>query len=79
MGEVCKDKDRLFFHIHKWIRKKYLNINVSKAYQNTDIPSKIITVNTLIFVNFLHCSFNTCVSNSEFPSVLKQSNVIPIF
>ena len=56
-----------------------LNLDVSKACQDTDIPSKIIKENADIFASFLQSSFNTSVSNSEFPSVLKQANITPVF
>ena len=54
-------------------------VNVSKACQDTNIPSKIIKENANIFASFLHSSFNTSVTNSEFPPVLKQANITPIF
>ena len=55
-----------------------MNLDVSKACQDTDIPSKIIKENADIFASFLHSSFNTSVTNSEFPSVLKQTNITPV-
>ena len=61
------------------IIRDILNLDVSKACQNTDIPSKIIKENADIFASFLHSSFNTSVTNSEFPSVLKQANITPVF
>ena len=56
-----------------------MNLDVSKACQGTDIPSKIIKENADIFASFLHSSFNTSVTNSDFPSVLKQANITPVF
>ena len=56
-----------------------MNLDVSIACQDTDIPFKIIKENADIFVSFLHSSFNTSVTNSEFPSVLKQANITPVF
>ena len=61
------------------IFRKSLNLDVSKACQDTDIPSKFIKENADIFASFLHSSFNTSVTNSEFPSVLKQANITPVF
>ena len=61
------------------IFRDILNLDVSKACQDTDIPSKIIKENADIFASFLHSSFNTSVTNSEFPSVLKQANITPVF
>ena len=56
-----------------------MNLDVSKACQDTDIPSKIVNENADIFASFLHTSFNTSVTNSEFPSVLKQTNITCMF
>ena len=55
------------------------NLDVSKACQDTDIPSKIIKENADIFASFLHSIFNTYVTNSEFTLVLKQANITPVF
>ena len=56
-----------------------LNLSVSKACQDTDIPSKIVKENTDNFSSTLHSSFNRFVINSEFPSLLKQDNITPVF
>ena len=61
------------------IFRQILNLDVSRACQGTDIPSKIVKENADIFASFLHSSFNTSVTNSEFPSVLKQANITPVF
>ena len=64
-------KQKLFWEI--------LNLDVSKASQDTDIFSKIFKENADIFASFLHSSFNTSITISEFPSVLKQVNITPVF
>ena len=61
------------------IFSEVLNLDVSKACQDTDIPSKIIKENADIFTSFLHSSFNTSATNLEFPSVLKQANIPHFF
>ena len=61
------------------VSRDILNLDVSKACQDTDIPSKIIEESADIFASFLCSSFNTSVTNSEFPSVLKQANITPVF
>ena len=45
------------------------------------IPSYIVLPweNGDIFATYLHCSFNTSVTNSEFTSVLKQASITPLF
>ena len=85
IGEVCKErkKKHAAFSFSKVAKeeifREILNLDVSKACQDTDIPSKIIKENADIFASFLHSSFNTSVTNSEFPSVLKQANITPFF
>ena len=84
-GEVCKERKRKHaaFSFSKVAMEEIfrddLDLDVSKACQDTDVPSKIIKENTDIFASFLHSSFNTPVTNSEFPSVLKQANITPVF
>ena len=56
-----------------------MSLDVSKASQDTDIPSRIIKENAGIFAIFLHSSFNMSVTKSEFPSALKQANITPVF
>ena len=82
IGEVCKEKKHVYFLFsevaNEEIRREILNLDVSKACQGTDILSKIIKENASIFASFLHSSFNTSVTSSEFPSVLKQANITPV-
>lgn len=46
------------------------NLNQSKASQDTDVPTKVIKINTDIFTDFI-CSF--------FPYILKLVQVTPVF
>ena len=83
IGEVCKEKyDSLFLFTgidKEEILKEILNLDASKACQDTDVPTKILKENADIFADFLHASFNEFVKKSEFPSVLKQANITPVF
>ena len=83
IGEVCKEKcdnPFLFTGIDKEkILKEILNLDTSKACQDTDVPTKILKENADIFADFLHTSFNEFVKKSEFPSALKLANVTPVF
>ena len=60
----------LLFHFQKSLTEDLfsdiLNLHVSKIFQDTDIPSKIIKESADIFASILHSSFNTPVTNSEF-------------
>ena len=59
----CVDTDEIL--------KEILNLDASKACQDSDIPSRIIKENVDIFTDFLHCSFSNLIHQSEFPSILK--------
>ena len=85
IGEVCNErkKKHAVFSFSKVTKeeifREILNLDVSKACQDTDIPSKIIKENADIFASFVHSSFNTSVTNSEFLSILKQANITSVF
>ena len=70
IGEVRNErkKKHVAFSFSKVTKEEIfraiLNLDVSKAWQDTDIPSKIIKENADIFASFLHSSFNTSVTNS---------------
>ena len=71
--EVCKVPSK------DGILKDILKLDVSKACQDTDTPSKIFKQNEDIFPSFLYSSFNTSVTNTGFLSVLKLVNIISVF
>ena len=68
---MCVDKDEIL--------KEILNLDLSKACQDSDIPSGIIKKNADIFTDFLHSSFNNSIHQSELPSILKLENITPVF
>ena len=72
IGELFKEKfdsPSLFTRIDKEeILKEILDLDTSKACQDTDVPTKILKENAGIFADFLHASFNEFVKKSEFPS-----------
>ena len=82
IGEVCKEKSDspfLFTGIDKEeVLKEIQNLDASKACQDIDVPTKIFKENANIFADFLHASFNEFVK-TEFPSVLKQANITPVY
>ena len=85
IGEVCKERTKknaafLFSKVAKEeIFREILNLDIPKACQDTDIPSEIIKEKADTFARFLYSNFNKSVTNSEFPSVLKQTNITPVF
>ena len=60
------------------IEKEIENIDTSKAFQNDDIPSKIIKQNCDIFSRIIHNQFNNSLETSVFPEELKNADVIPV-
>ena len=81
IGEVCKKNPQFSFRCvdKDEILKEILNLDASKACQDSDIPSRIIKENADIFTDILHSSFNNSIYQSEFPSILKLANITPVF
>ena len=61
------------------IGKLLINLNARKSSQKSDIPIKQITDNLDIFSQVMTKYFNDTVNTSEFPSVMKLADVIPVF
>ena len=65
IGEVCKEKyDSLFLFTgidKEEILKEILNLDASKACQDTDVPTKVFKENPDIFADFSHPNFNEFV------------------
>ena len=60
------------------IKKKILNLEVKKACQDTDIPTKIIRENCDIFADFIVQNFNNGIASSAFPASVKNANITPV-
>ena len=63
----------------KEIFQEIVCLDASKAYQDTDVPTKIIKENAVIFTDFIHPSINASINDGNFPSFLKLPNVISVF
>ena len=50
------------------IMKEINRLNVNKATQSTDIPTKLVIVNSNIFGDFIFENYNNCISSFTFPS-----------
>ena len=59
------------------IKKEILNLDVSKASQDSDVPTKIIKVNADIFAEVLYNVFNRSLEVGEFPAAMKLANLTP--
>ena len=81
IGEVCKKNPQFSFRCvdKDEILKETLNLDVSKACQDLDIPSRTIKENPDVFSDILHSSFNDSIYQAEFPSILKLANITPVF
>ena len=54
-------------------------MDCSKALQNSDIPTKIIKDNIVIFVPILQTKFNESMKLNIFPHSIKSVNITPVF
>ena len=83
IGEVYNKKGRLPLSFSKTQRDKILSdilkLETSKACQDTDIPTKIVKQNADIFANVLVSNLNDSIEKSNFPSVLKNAIITPVF
>ena len=81
LGELCKKNPLLSFRCadKDETLKEVLNLDASKACQDSDILSRIFKVNADIFTDFLHSGFNNSIHQSEFLSILKLAYITPAF
>ena len=56
-----------------------IQLDTRKACQDTDVPSKIVKMNSDIFADFLHQNFKDATATSVFPQNLKNANITPVF
>ena len=55
-----------------------MNLDSSKACQDSDIPTKVIKSNSDIFEDALYSEFNRSLETSVFPPSRKLANVTPV-
>ena len=65
------------FVVKEDILKEIKNLKANKATQN-DIPTNVIKENSDIFADFTFENLNDSISQSVFPSALKQANITPV-
>ena len=79
IGKVCKKNPQFSFRcVDKDAILKEI-LDASKAYQDSDIPWRIINENADIFTDIFHYNFNDSIYQSEYPSILKLANITPVF
>ena len=77
--KFCNSTSRFSFkNVQKEeILKELNNLNISKATQNIDIPTKIIKENSDIFGDFIFSNLNCCINTSSYTSLLKKADITP--
>ena len=78
--KFCNSKSHFSFKNvqREEILKKLNNLNINKATQNTDIPTKIIKKNSDIFGDFIFSNLNCCINTSSYPLLLKRADINPV-
>ena len=57
---------------------KIKNLQIDKATQDTDIPIKFITHNSVLFFDFIFTNLNNSIAQSTLPSLRKLANITPV-
>ena len=75
--KFCNSKPHFSFKTvqKEEILKELNNLNINKATQNTDIPTKIIKENSDIFGGFIFSNLNCCINASSYSSLLKRVDI----
>ena len=55
-----------------------INLDTSKSFQDTDVPTETIKENADIFAGFIHPAITTTINKNEFASFLKLADVRPV-
>ena len=78
--KFCNSKSHFSFkNVQKEeIFKELNNLNINKATQNTDIPTKIIKENSDTFRDFIFSNLNSCINTSSYPSLVKRADITPV-
>ena len=60
------------------ISKEIKRLDIKKATQVSDIPTKVIKQLANLFIDFLHKNINSCLNEGTFPNDFKKTVVHPI-
>ena len=61
------------------INLEILNLDSSKACQESDLPTKIIKANSDIFTEVIHKELSRSLEIGNFPCTMKLANVTPVY
>ena len=56
-----------------------MNLDSSKACQDSDIPTKVIKSNSDILTDAIYSEYNRSLEKSVFPPSMKLANVTPVY
>ena len=77
--ERCTNSRFSFSFIEKkYILKEIKNLQIKKAPQDSDIPTKLIKNNSDLFVYFIFANLNDFIAQTTFPFLLKLANITPV-
>ena len=54
------------------------NLNIRKSCQTTDIPTKVIKLNSDILAKFIYKHFSYCIDRGKFPNELKHAELVAV-
>ena len=54
------------------------NLNIRKSCQTTDIPTKVIKLNSDILGKFIYKHFSYCIDRGKFPNELKHDELVAV-
>ena len=60
------------------ISKEIKRLDIKKATQESDIPTKVIKQFRNLFIDFLHKNINSCLTEGTFPNDFKKAVVHPV-
>ena len=61
------------------VLKEIRGLSTAKAFQDNDLPVKVLKENADYFAEFIYIQFNDSVNSSIFPSSFKCANITPVF
>ena len=77
--ENHKDSAFSFRHVSlDEITKEIKRLDVKKACQKKDIPTKVIKNNSDAFADFFFFNLNNCIASLVFPSNFKNAEITPV-
>ena len=61
------------------IEKLIMNLNIRKAVQSNDIPTKLVKEFGYLFSEYIATSINRCITGGAFVNAFKKAGVRPVY